>query len=269
MSLKLAVGLAVLVVIGAVAAAGPWLPLPDPWQADPGNASGPPSTEHLLGTDFMGRDYLSRLIEGTGWSFVAGGIGAALAIAAGWPLGLLARIMPGWFGRLIAVAAHILVVAPSFLLERQWSSRMLMLFCVGVLPVAWLQFLCIPVFGTFGELMPVAWGLLMAPVAAYALRKDAATAVRPVAALAATLFAWSVVAQVKWDMIGLGLMPPAATWGDIMPKDILFYGPPPAFFVLLATAAVVLGAAFLVADGLAGQRPSVRPSLAPAAAGAT
>src|SRR5437773_8772393 len=83
------VALAVLVAIGA-----PLLAPYDPLKQDLGHALAAPGRAHLLGTDNVGRDVLSRVIWGTRVSLVAGLGSVAIAVVAG---GLL-RLLGGYAG---------------------------------------------------------------------------------------------------------------------------------------------------------------------------
>ncbi|MCM2504585.1 dipeptide/oligopeptide/nickel ABC transporter permease/ATP-binding protein [Aureimonas altamirensis] len=86
-----AIGMALFVLILLTALAAPLLPLPDPDATDTAARLRPPfSPGHLLGTDPLGRDVLSRLVWGTRVS-LAVGIGATLVAAVlGTALGLVA-----------------------------------------------------------------------------------------------------------------------------------------------------------------------------------
>lgn len=59
------VAAALLLLIGLAALLGPWMGLPDPQEVDLAAKLLPPSAGHLLGTDHLGRDVLSRLIFGS------------------------------------------------------------------------------------------------------------------------------------------------------------------------------------------------------------
>lgn len=67
--------LILLVVIGGLALTAPWLGLPDPEEVNLIAKLSPPSGDHILGTDHLGRDVLSRLIYGARTS-----IGSVFAI---------------------------------------------------------------------------------------------------------------------------------------------------------------------------------------------
>lgn len=57
--------LALLLIVGALALSAPWLGLPDPEEVNLAEKLAAPSAQHLLGTDHLGRDVLSRLIFGS------------------------------------------------------------------------------------------------------------------------------------------------------------------------------------------------------------
>ena len=87
-------GVMLLLIVG-LCLITPWLPLVDPDITNPANRLQPPlSDNHLLGTDALGRDILSRLLWGARIS-LAVGIAASLVAAF---CGSLIGILAGYFG---------------------------------------------------------------------------------------------------------------------------------------------------------------------------
>src|SRR5271154_1525994 len=82
--------LAVLAVCAPLAA--PFSPIAQ----DVANALQPPDAVHLLGTDDLGRDVLSRLIYGAPITLYASFLAVAVASVIGVPVGLAAGILGGW-----------------------------------------------------------------------------------------------------------------------------------------------------------------------------
>ncbi len=76
----------------------------------------PPSQAHLLGTDFLGRDVLSRLLYGGRLTLGVGLLAAAVAAIPGLALGLVAGYSGGWADSLISRAADVLLSIPYLLL---------------------------------------------------------------------------------------------------------------------------------------------------------
>jgi peptide/nickel transport system permease protein len=108
-------GLVVLVLAVLVAVLAPVIAPYPAAQTDFAATFAPPGTAgHLLGTDSLGRDILSRIIFGTRASLVVGLLSVVLALAVGVPLGLAA----GYFGKLDAVISRLtdLVLAFPFLI---------------------------------------------------------------------------------------------------------------------------------------------------------
>lgn len=217
MSLKTGIAAAVALLLTAMIIAGLVLPLPDPAQVDMANRLASPSQVHPLGTDALGRDVLSRLLVGAGWSVPTALLCVLVAIGLGWPLGLAAAAFP-WVGRLVAILAHGLFVAPSFLLQPLWSSRILMTLCcvVGALPATWLALAAIVIWELFGAAGAGLCGLIFAPAVAFSLRHAAGPGSAPLrlAPLAPSLFAWALFTQGQRDALGLGAAPPAPSWGS-------------------------------------------------------
>ncbi len=94
---------ALAVVLGfiVVAVAAPQLAPYDPNAIDYRALRKPPSAAHLLGTDEVGRDVLSRLLWGARASLLAGVIPVSIAVALSVPLGLLSGSVGGWVDGLI------------------------------------------------------------------------------------------------------------------------------------------------------------------------
>src|SRR5512132_1044176 len=83
-------GVVVMLVALGVAIFAPLISPYDPLKQDLGNTLARPDRAHLMGTDNVGRDVLSRMIWGTRVSLLAGFGSVALAMVTGGLLGLLA-----------------------------------------------------------------------------------------------------------------------------------------------------------------------------------
>jgi peptide/nickel transport system permease protein len=88
----------------------------DPLAYHPTLTAQPPTWAHLLGTDSLGRDQLSRIIYGTRISLSVGIISILLGGLIGTLLGMLAAYFKGWVDQLIAIVVDALLAFPSLVL---------------------------------------------------------------------------------------------------------------------------------------------------------
>jgi peptide/nickel transport system permease protein len=109
-------GLAVVAILFAVAIfAGSLAPYP-PDKIDTSHILAPPSRAHLLGTDTLGRDVLSRMIHGSGVSLSVGFVAVGIATVIGVFLGALSGYYGGWVDNVIMRFVEVMLCFPSFFL---------------------------------------------------------------------------------------------------------------------------------------------------------
>jgi ABC-type dipeptide/oligopeptide/nickel transport system permease subunit len=113
---RAAVGAIALAVLLAGALGAGWLAPHDPTRADLKLRLKPPSLEYPLGTDWIGRCLLSRLIYGVRLTLAVGVVTVAAGVAAGVILGLLAGFYGGVLETVIMRATDLLLAFPYFLL---------------------------------------------------------------------------------------------------------------------------------------------------------
>ena len=108
-------GLAALVVLVFLGAAGPFLPLGDPTEIGAGPRLGPPSLAFPIGNDELGRNVLPRVIEGIGFTFLLSSVAVAITAVIGTLLGMAAGYLRGFYDGIIARIADILFAFPALL----------------------------------------------------------------------------------------------------------------------------------------------------------
>ncbi len=89
-------GAVVILLFVALALAAPLVSPYDPISADYAQVRKAPSAAHVLGTDEIGRDLLSRIVWGTRASLLAGVCSVLIAMGIGIPLGLVSGYYRGW-----------------------------------------------------------------------------------------------------------------------------------------------------------------------------
>ncbi|QPC84964.1 ABC transporter permease [Phototrophicus methaneseepsis] len=88
----------------------------DPIERSTPERNQPPSVAHLMGTDTLGRDILSRVLYGGRISLQVGFFSVALALAVGMPLGLLAGFSGGWVDNAIMRMMDVILAFPGLIL---------------------------------------------------------------------------------------------------------------------------------------------------------
>lgn len=112
-----AVGGAFLILLFMLAAlAGPYITPYSYTDQDLLNSEAPPSMEHWLGTDELGRDFLSRILYGARTAFLVATLVTVVGGALGVFLGATAALSESWVGGVIMRATDVLMAFPHLLL---------------------------------------------------------------------------------------------------------------------------------------------------------
>ncbi|MBN2290296.1 MAG: ABC transporter permease [Candidatus Glassbacteria bacterium] len=114
-SSTLMIGLALAALLVVAAAAADWLAPADPYQVDIGHVMEPPSAAHPFGTDYLGRDVLSRVIYGGRISLAIGVIAVIISGLVGTLVGALAGYLGGWVDEVLMRLTDIVFAFPTAL----------------------------------------------------------------------------------------------------------------------------------------------------------
>jgi len=115
-------GFIIIVAFYFIAIFGGKLAPYDPYEPDLAHRFSPPTTSHLLGTDKMGRDILSRLLVGARHSAIAQVIILSLAVPTGVLLGGIAGYLGGWVDEVVLRITDIFLSFPSLILAMAVSA---------------------------------------------------------------------------------------------------------------------------------------------------
>lgn len=110
-------GLIMLTILVFCAVFAPVIAPYDPIKQDLRNRLDPPSWEHIMGTDELGRDIFSRILYGARISLTVGLIAVSLSCVAGCLLGVVAGYYGGVLDNIIMRCADVLMAIPSILLN--------------------------------------------------------------------------------------------------------------------------------------------------------
>jgi peptide/nickel transport system permease protein len=252
-------GLAILFGVIAAALLAPWLLPYDPLAQDLLARRAPPSPQHPLGLDELGRDNLSRILFGARLSLRVGVVSVGAALAVGGLLGAVAGYRGGWSDSLLTSAMDTLQAIPSLLLA---------LVVVTILG----RGLENVVYAVALAAVPIYARLLRAGVLA-AKQQDYVLAARAIGARAPRLL-WrhilpacsaplmvqamlgvgtAILEAAGLSFLGLGAQPPMPEWGAMLGqgRGAIFAAPHIVVYPGLAIAVTVLGFN-LLGEGLQG-----------------
>ncbi|MET4538782.1 peptide/nickel transport system permease protein [Arthrobacter bambusae] len=212
----------ILVLIVAAVAAAPWLA---PFPPDDQNLAArlaPPSATHWLGTDHLGRDTLSRLLDGGRFSLVVAALATVLTGIIGLVVGVLSARRKGWVDELFTRTNDVLLALPEMVVAlfivaamgTGFTSLLVALTVTGWTPFARLArtlaydvsargFVeaarvvgCSPSFIVFRHIIPH----LAAPMLGQATLR----------------FGQLLISVGALSYLGLGVQPPQSDWGSMV-----------------------------------------------------
>lgn len=233
-----------------------WTPWPVA-ELDIPNKLARPSAAHWLGTDSLGRDIASQLLAGSHSSLLVGFIAVGIGLSIGGALGLIAAARQGWVDEAIMRMADFAFAFPALLLAIMLTA----IYGPGlVVSITAIGIFNIPVFArvTRGAAQSV-WAreyVLAAQAAGKGGWRITWDHVLPniasVLIVQATVqFAVAILAEAALSYLGLGTLPPQASWGRMLneAQAQMFQAPWLAVYPGVAIALTVLGLN-LLGDGL-------------------
>ncbi|MFY2825780.1 MULTISPECIES: ABC transporter permease [Ruegeria] len=225
----------------------------------------PSSAEHLLGTDNIGRDLLTRMIYGGRTTIFIAAAATILSFVTGTSLGLLAAVLGGWADQVLSRAVDLVMSIPTLILA---------LVILAIVPVT--VPILILVMGLLDATRPyrlsrsVAVDInVMDYVEAAKLRGEGRgwiifreilpNALSPLVAEFGLRFIFMVLFISTLSFLGLGVQPPLADWGGIVKenKDGIVYGIGAALYPAVAIATLAISVN-LVADWVLNRTTSLK-----------
>ncbi len=219
----MAMGGTVVVLAWVIAASiAPWIAPYDPIELDVVNRLAPPSEQHWLGLDEMGRDVLSRLLYGGRVSLPVAAIVVVVASIFGTLYGALAGFLGKWVDEVamrivdmvLSFPALILAMAIAAALGPSIQNSMLAMLLVWWPPYARLargQVLALKEC----DFVPAARSLGL-PDRRVLLRHVLPNAIAPSLVLMAMDFGNAVIITAALSFLGLGAVPPTPEWGAMV-----------------------------------------------------
>jgi oligopeptide transport system permease protein len=240
-------GLFIILAAIALALFAPILAPYEPDKQDLLNTYARPSRDHLLGTDVLGRDILSRLLYGARVSMSVALVTATLVVLIGLPVGLVSGFFGGKLDFMIMRSVDALYAFPDLLfiiiistylnaaLPDAEGGFLLVLskindFAGGLVGV----FIALALFGWLGLSRVVRGQVLSIRNREYIASAEAVGAgklrimlfhilpnsLAPIIILVALLMPQFIIAEAGLSFIGLGVQPPNASWGIMISEGV-------------------------------------------------
>lgn len=225
----------------------------------------PSSAEHLLGTDNIGRDLLTRMIYGGRTTIFIAAAATLLSFLTGTSLGLLAAVLGGWADQALSRTVDLIMSIPTLILA---------LVILAIVPVT--VPVLILVMGLLDATRPYRLSRSIAVdinvmdyVEAAKLRGEGRAwiifreilpnALSPLVAEFGLRFIFMVLFISTLSFLGLGVQPPLADWGGIVKenKDGIVYGIGAALYPAVAIATLAISVN-LVADWVLNRTTSLK-----------
>jgi ABC-type dipeptide/oligopeptide/nickel transport system permease subunit len=236
-------GLALALVLGAVAVAGPWIAPHPPDLPDYAAALRPPGPGHWLGTDATGRDQLSRLLDGARRSLGGAALVTVAITLIGLVVGTLAALAGRWLDALMMRAVDVAMALPGLIVAFA---------VIGLLGPGYVNLLIALVAADW------AYKARIARACAFeAVRSPAATVARQIGVPEWRVVLHHVLPPVFWPLLvlgtlglggqiaaisafsflGLGVQVPHAEWGAMLADSRYLFTVAP--WLLVAPAACI------------------------------
>ena len=238
-----------LVLLGVLAVCAPLLAPFGPLAT--GTPVQPPSAEHWMGTDAIGRDIFSRVAHGARSSLLIGLAATGAALLAAAVIGSIAATGAKLLSEVVMRVLDVVMSFPGIALAAVFvavfgNSLPVLVFAIGFLYVPQLaRVVRANVLAQFGEDYVAASQVMGASTAWILLKHVARNCIAPIMVFATVLVADAIVLEASLSFINAGVQPPNPSWGNILSdgKQLLLSGywwPTffPGLMILLTTLAL-------------------------------
>jgi peptide/nickel transport system permease protein len=223
-----AAGIAFVLALGGVAAAAPWLAPQDPTRQSLRARLVAPTMEaadgraHVLGTDHLGRDILSRMIFGSRVSLLVGFAAVLVGGLVGSALGLLAGFRGGWTDTVIMTVADAQLAFPFILLAigiiavlgPSFGTLIVVIGLSGW--VSYARILRSQVLGLRSREFVEAVHALGGSVLRIMWKHVLPNVLSSLVVIATLELARAIVLEATLSFLGLGIQPPTPSWGGMV-----------------------------------------------------
>jgi peptide/nickel transport system permease protein len=250
-------GVIAMLLFLLTSAFGPLFAPYDPFTQDLRNVLSKPSLKHLLGTDSLGRDTLSRLIYGARITLAVGIVAVMIGAVVGSTLGLIAGFFGGWVNTIIMRLTDALMAVPPLLFALVLAA----LIGTGIKNVMLaVGFSLMPVFSRLvcGLTLSVRENEYVLAVRAAGagsvrvmFRHVLPNCLSSLIVQVTLTIGGAILMEASLSFLGLGIGPPAAAWGAMVYDGYRYLTTYPVLSFAPGLAIMIVVLAFnMVGDGL-------------------
>lgn len=215
-------GTVIILTLIITAIFAPFIAPYSPYQRSMDEALAPPSREHLLGTDGLGRDTLSRIIFGTRTALMVGVITVAIAAGAGVSLGLIAGYYGGWVQAIIMRLMDALMAFPMILLALVLASllggglrNVMIALGISLMP-GYARLMCGQVLSAKENDYVLVEHALGAGDLRIMLRHIFPNCLASIIVLMTVMLGMAILSEASLSFLGVGIEPPTPAWGSMV-----------------------------------------------------
>jgi len=251
------IGTVIILLLILTAVFAPWLAPYNPYELDTNASLQNASSTHLLGTDSIGRDTLSRLIYGTRTSLLVGLISVGIAGVLGITLGLLAGYAGGFTYTVIMRAMDTLISLPVILLALVITAalgggiyNLMIALGISISPI-YARVMCAECLSIKqNEYILAARSIGVKPINIM-FRHILPNGFAPLLVMITMQLGFAILAESSLSFLGLGVTPPQAAWGAMVSAGYPYLTSNPLLSFAPGVAIILVVFAFnMVGDGL-------------------
>jgi peptide/nickel transport system permease protein len=250
-------GLVIVLGLVLLALAAPWIPGRGPNEQDVANRYASPGRHHLLGTDNLGRDELSRLLHGARTSLLVSVVVGVLVLVIGLVVGTLSGFVGGFVDGLLMRLVDVLLAFPSLLLALAVTGVLgpgLFNLAAAMVVVWWAGYARF-VRGLVLSIRERSYVESARALGMYerrvAFRHVLPQVLPPVIVLATLQSGRLLLALSGLSFLGLGAQPPTPEWGAMLSDAQNYLANAPQLMLYPAAAITLAALGFnLLGDGL-------------------
>lgn len=215
-------GTFLLVTIAITSIFGPIISRYDPYKVNLREVGKPPSTQHILGTDMVGRDVLVRLLYAGRVSLFVGLSSVAVYLTISIVLGSVSGYYGGWIDGLLMRFTDIVMCFPTLIIiitvvSMVGPSVYNVPVIIGLLGWPWDTRLVRALFLSFRETeFVIAAKCLGFRDGRIIFNHILPNAIAPIIVTATFGVAWTILLEAALSFLGLGVQPPMPSWGNML-----------------------------------------------------